>query len=280
MLHVLLLVEAYRRLRFDAIARERRRGGARATIWVLAGLLVVAALSGRASAADAGDAGLHLGRELAGSPPGRSIVEIDGERLELEVITERGTVGAILDGAQRGCSGLPLRREAEVDGVVLCLVKGERPLPEALAALAETDDITALGRIEYTYAHIEAGGQATRLSLRTAGPLRLGALASSGPGDAPGADGELAPRPEGARRVLSARIQGSRGIYVYETARDAASVEAELDRAMTAKGARRFVRETKAGRALAWSLGPDAPTVYAALRDDGKRRVVTLVESR
>lgn len=280
MLHAFLLVEAYRRLRFDARARERRRGGARATLWLVGCLLVVAGLSGRASASDAGEAGLQLGRELAGSPPGRSIVEIDGERLELEVTTAPGTVGAILDDAQRGCGGLPLRREGDADGVVLCVAKGERPLPEALAALAETDDITALGRIDYTYAHIEPGGLATRLALRTAGPLRLGALASAGPGDAPGSDGALTPRPEGARRMFSARIAGSRGIYAYETARDAAAVEGELDRAMRGKGARRVTRETKAGRVVAWSLGPGGPTVYATVKDDGKRRVVTLVESR
>lgn len=112
------------------------------------------------------------------------------------------------------------RSDSDEEGVLACLDTGE-PLELAelsgrLDRFAETGDLSAFGELRFVVARRQGDATAV-LVLWTEGPAPLLEMFPEA-GDAPGRDPEGVPRPEGARRVLSAVEQGMPcSLTVYET---------------------------------------------------------------
>jgi hypothetical protein len=282
MFALVFVLGALRALGFDPRRRDRHRGALRAGAWLLGALVVTAAHSGRVAAADAGRAGLALGHELSGAPPGAIDVVLNGEALVLSTELVAGTVDEELGRLEKSCSepsrGLGLRRGSEREGVVLCFRRGGDDVRGAVRRFAASGDLADLGDLEYGFVTREEGGRVTRLSLRAKGPLRVDRLAWAGEGDAPGSDPRLAPRPPSSTRSLSVVVGDRRGVFVYESASRADVILAALDASMRARGAR---PATEPGpRARAYTFGLAGPLVTCTVSARGAGEVVTVVESR
>ena len=138
-----------------------------------------------------------------------------------------------------------VRREWSNRGYVACI---ERPGDRGLAGLASdlgevarTGDLAKLGTFRYVSVDRAPGATRTHVLRQwTEGSFDLGAVFPP-EGDVPGSDLPEVARPDGARRVLDASVEGSRfGVRVYDSAETPAAVLARYDRDLAAKGWKRI----------------------------------------
>ena len=126
------------------------------------------------------------------------------------------------------------REEAATHGMVLCFVGGPNPASIAswLAALrrfSTTRDLSAFGRLRYSFAEIDAADSTRVVSLWADTGLNLSALFPK-TGDALGSDSRVVPRPPGARRVLSASAEGLPfSVRSYESSQSLAATQSFYD---------------------------------------------------
>jgi hypothetical protein len=197
-------------------------------------------------------------------------------------------VSSPVERAPGGAPPAPLVRVREetrgpgARGMVACFVDppGAAPLPLAarLRALVETGDLSRLGHFRYVFAEPSKGarGGTHVVTFWSDSELNLGAMFPA-TGDAPGTDSTLAPRPAGARRTLSASVDGyPAAVRIYETATARPSVEAALDEELRARG---FARLAPPGGGGARYLRGDVAEVLVSFGERQGRTTVTLVEA-
>ena len=131
-----------------------------------------------------------------------------------------GRLPSLIDGV--------LRVEEEKRGLVACLALGQSPLSAMELAgridrFAETADLAELGGLRVV--RLESVGDGTFfVAAWNDGPVSLATMFPAA-GDSPGVDPAGVPRPEGAKRVLSAWQEGAPSgvnLYLSQTQRDLA----------------------------------------------------------
>lgn len=264
--------------------------------------------------ADVGGQALSLGRELATATDGLEggyTAVLNGQRFQLGETTTDASVPQVLDAAESTCTASPgaldglfaaipekgtvkgvgdyhlegsfrhgiVRNGTEKDGVVVCF-EGDPAKPrrtaEALAAFAASQDLGDLGKLRYVYAKRDADGKTRVTVARTGEHFSLKAIAEEG--EASGHDGAV-PRPSGARRVLTAELEGaSQTTNVYLTDAPVAQVVAHYDSTLGTAG---FVRVTPpAADQTLRVFSKDGFEVVVAVRKDETSTVLAVTESR
>lgn len=173
------------------------------------------------------------------------------------------------DGAVRASV---LRDEANGRGMVVCFVDDPNapvePLADRLRALAETGDLSKLGRFRYVFAEpsTASGGGTHVVTFWSDSELNLKKMFPAS-GDAPGTDSSLAPRPAGSRRTLSASVDGyPASVRIYEAQAERGAIEKMYDETLRAKGFKKM-------------NGPDPRGAVAYLRSDNAEIILSFVQS-
>ncbi len=176
-----------------------------------------------------------------------------------------------------------IREETNGRGMVVCFVDDLEGAPEPLAArlraLAETGDLSKLGRFRYVFAEpsAAAGGGTHVVTFWSDGALRLATMFPA-EGDAPGTDSALAPRPAASRRTLSASVDGyPASVRIYESRADRAALEQQYDDSLAARGFRKLASGA-AGRGATY-LRADQAEVLVSFAESERRTTVTIVEA-
>jgi hypothetical protein len=160
-----------------------------------------------------------------------------------------------------------LRDDNAERGTLVCFT-GQTPgsvdsLVDAAEHFASTFDLSSFGSVVYAYAERQGNGQTHVVTLWTQTGLDLAALFPAR-GDAAGDDSRVLPRPDNARRILSAAPDGMPfGLRLYETPSRLAAVQRDYDAWMQHHGWQRIAR-------------PGAAGTTAYLRPDGYQAFVTL----
>jgi hypothetical protein len=169
-----------------------------------------------------------------------------------------------------------VRDEVDRRGMVVCFVEDPdapaEPLADKLRALAETSDLSKLGRFRYAFAEpsTRPGGGTHVVTFWSDGELNLKKMFPA-TGDAPGTDSANAPRPAGSRRTLSAAVQGyPASVRIYESLAERGGIERMYDETLRAKGF------TKVGGA--YLRKDNAEIILSVVESDG-RTTVTIVEA-
>ncbi len=242
-----------------------------AYVGVVASLLLVALTrsvwgSVREGAFDVGSRLVSLGDALGPT----YTVRLNGESVHVSSATTALGVAAVLDRFEQECrehtgglaeefrrlpetlasrvpviaqgpAGLGIvRKEDERQGVVGCLAReGEGGLSafgQALRAFERSGDLSSFGHLRYVAAQRRADGKTHVVSVWSDGPLHVGAMFPV-EGDAPGVDPGDAVRPPGAKRLLSASVDGSPfGLQVYASSAPPDAVLAHYAEDMTRSG--------------------------------------------
>ena len=176
-----------------------------------------------------------------------------------------------------------VRDEASGRGMVVCFVDDPegpaQPLADRLRALAETGDLSKLGRFRYVFAEPSAssGGGTHVVTFWSDGELNLMKMFPAS-GDAPGSDSSVAPRPAGSRRTLSASVDGyPAAVRIYESQASRATIERMYDETLRAKGFTKVdAQHTHAG---AGYLRDDNAEIIVSFVESEHRTTVTVVEA-
>ncbi len=179
-----------------------------------------------------------------------------------------------------------VRDESGDRGMVVCFASdpatgGEpaRSLAERLQALAETGDLSKLGHFRYVFAEKNASGRPGShvVTFWSDGELNLDKMFPAR-GDAPGTDSSLVPRPVGARRTLSASVDGSpAAVRIFDSPGKRAVSERAFDESLKAKG---FVNVAlPASPASVAYLRADSAQVFLSFVESESRTTVTMVEA-
>lgn len=271
---------ALHRSKFYSARRAKLLGGAvRAFFVALALCLVVGGLAFRTARADVGESTLSLGRDLLPLSDlvesGKQVL-INGEsvfvsstivsdsvsdvldRFEAHCLDNVGVIGdawgklADLSAKGTGTSETDRARWRKLgtvragnrrEGSVICLARGEHSPPDLVTALGEfkrTQDLGSIGKLRYVYATKQPTGTQV-LAAWTESHFHFNAIAVDGTEDAPGVDSNAIPRPEHARRLLSAGISGTPyAVRVYTSTDSGEAVRAAYDRQMHERGFQRI----------------------------------------
>lgn len=236
---------------FNSARAQKIRGLGRAAAVVLVAGLGVGMFATHTAKADIGKATIKFGREIAPlATDGANEVRLNGQSFFLREGMTDATVKTVLDDYEGRCeqdkgalgefwsqvpkasmavggrklpktmqSGILRTQEHTGEGVVMCLIRGERTskdMGEAFKNFAESQDLGDLGKLRYVYARQTTGG--TRVVTAWTDDSFSFAKIANADGTAPGSDSRL-PRPDGARRLMTAEVVGSPyGVRIYETA--------------------------------------------------------------
>lgn len=256
---------------------ERRLSGLlRVGSYALLCSLGLAGVVAHKAQADVGSAALSMGRELAEttrSLEGGYTARLNGQAFHLgEQVSER-SVGEILDRAEQACTEAPgaltelfesmpksgklaggkpyklegsfahgvVRNGTDKDGVVMCFLgdpEHPRSTADALAAFAKSQDLGDLGKLRYVYAKRDPQGKTRVTTAWTDEHFSLRAISEGG--ETSGHDG-VVPRPEGARRLLTAELDGApQSTNVFTTDAGVGQVVAHYDETLEKAGFRRL----------------------------------------
>lgn len=175
-----------------------------------------------------------------------------------------------------------IRDESDGRGMVVCFVEDpdapSMPLADRMRALAETGDLSRLGRFRYVFAERSSGlvGGTHVVTFWSDGELNLKTMFPAS-GDAPGTDSSVAPRPAGSRRTLSASVEGyPAAVRIYESQVGRPTIERMVDETLRAKGFKRV--ETYDPRGAAY-LREDNAEIILSFVESEQRTTVTIVEA-
>jgi len=160
------------------------------------------------------------------------------------------------------------REESATRGMVLCFVAGpsSSSAAEWLSALrhfSSTRDLSAFGRLRYSFAERSGQGQTRVVTLWADTGLNLSTLFPA-TGDAAGADSDVLPRPPAARRTLSASAEGMPfSVRSYESKQTLEAAQRFYDAWMSKRG---------------WQAAHDGGSGFSSyLRSDGYQAFLSLM---
>lgn len=136
------------------------------------------------------------------------------------------------------------RTENADQGTAACFARegegGLASLYDRFDKLFETGDLAALGQLRYVFAHRSEGSSSTHvLTAISHDPLPIEQIFPAD-GDAPGTDLVPGVRPEQARRIVSADLEGTtQRAVIYEASVSAAQALQAYDSALPARGYQR-----------------------------------------
>lgn len=111
-----------------------------------------------------------------------------------------------------------LRTVSKGDGIVMCFVKGASTpvtFAEAVGALTRTGDLGALGKLRYAYVNRSENGSRV-ITAWTEDSFNVDKLSPADGSEPDGSDPDEVGRIPGAKRLLTARVEGSPfGLRVY-----------------------------------------------------------------
>ena len=232
----------------------------RAVTYLTFAFCILGLAGARVLYADAREATLHLGRQLAqfGDLTGDAdTIRLNGaavhiataftaesvhdvlDRFETECTRNAGSLGKTLGdalatneakvatGDAKGSLGHGVvRDEQDGGGSVVCFTGNGSPgdLRAHLEAYVKTHDLSVFGDLNYAIAERAPDGRTRVRTLWTHGAINLDAMFPS-KGDVPGSDSLVAPRPPSSRRVLAASADGqpfAARIYSTSTSQEGA----------------------------------------------------------
>jgi hypothetical protein len=191
--------------------------------------------------AELSERAFSLGRQLdrmSTIAAGTTTFEVNGARMSLTTITREESIPVLLerfaglcardsggvseqldelgdkvpDGLRRGQFGV-FRDEREHEGVAACFARqdggGLEETARRVQLLAETGDFASLGQLRFLWARDLGNGASHVLSVSSLGALPLDRMFPES-GDAPGKDLSFGVRPAGARRLISAHVEGGK----------------------------------------------------------------------
>ena len=292
----------------DPTATRPSRSLRKASLLVLVGAgLAVALASRRAGARIEGNTSATLDAVLASEGANGTRIEVNGATLAVQAVhvplprsvvetrveaacdDHAEDVPAMVarlasgDAAAHGEGGHPgvglLRDRRKATTSIACFATGaavdERGLAARLGEVVRTGDLAALGELRYAVIKDGDGGGAFVTVARSEGPVRLNDMFPA-TGDAPGRDPGVAPRPEGARRVLNVGARGAKySIHAYESAHAPAAAIARYRASL--RGTALTEVPAADDRSLGL-LGPGVDVVVGA-EPHGAGSVVSVVES-
>lgn len=255
--------------------RQKRRGMFRAAgyLAVLGGVFGV--IQVRQARAEVGDKTISVGRQMFALANATqhdvNRLTINGQQLFIGSSTTDDAVSRVMDryenlcrekaaqapedwknlaktdpkndpGGNMGQGGGVMRTGDSQEGAILCFTKTANSKPsltEAVSAFASTGELSTVGSVRYVY--VKHGDKGT--SVLTAWTDEqfnvksfVGGGESAGKEDAPGADFEGVPRPDGAVRVLSGRVEDTPfGLNVYKGKGEPSAIMAGFDKALVAE---------------------------------------------
>jgi hypothetical protein len=239
-------------------------------------LAVVVAISAwwkvRQVSAELSERAMSIGRTMESwrdPAAGTSTLRVNGQRVSITSVSSDDQVSAILDRFAAMCGrhsggmreeiheliahgaaipehvasqfGVLRAQDGELQGTAACFAResagGMAEFLERAAKLVETGDLAAMGQLRYVFAHRRAGSTTTHVLTainHDSLPIEQVFPAS---GDVPGPDLVPGVRPEHARRVVSADLEGSSARAVlYETRGKADVALQAYDAALPARG--------------------------------------------
>lgn len=242
-------------------------------------LSVIVALSAwwkvRQVSAELSERALSIGRTMESwrdPAAGTSTIRLNGTRVSITSVSSDDGVVAILDRFTRMCArnsggmheelhtmiargaqipehvadrfGVFRAQDGERQGTAACFARdadgGMSALLDRISKLVETGDLAALGQLRYVFAHRRAGSNSTHvLTLISHESLPIEKIFPAS-GDVSGADLVPDVRPEHARRLVSAELEGTtqRAVF-YETHVNAGRALQSYDEALPARGYQR-----------------------------------------
>lgn len=276
----------------------------------------LAAAASRSVYADVREMGLGIGHQLAKLEDltgGAYLIRVNGAELHRASVHTPQSTGEVLNRYEAYCRESPgalgqamrdipsaladrvdlpkdsamrasvVRDERADRGMVACFVDDPSAPPELLTdklrAVAETGDLSKLGRFRYVFAERSTGesGGTHVVTFWSDGELNVQKMFPAS-GDAPGSDSALAPRPAGSRRTLSASVDGyPAAVRIYESQSSRATIERSFDETLRAKGFTKV--ETKSSsRGAAYLRGDNAEIIVSFIESE-RRTTVTIVEA-
>jgi hypothetical protein len=180
------------------------------------------------------------------------LLRINGQPVNIAVNEVEGTLKDALDRLEAACNADPdlvardwkdvpkakdwkpsgqtfkmsnlgvVRRDGDVDGVVMCMARGQNSAPtfeEALEQFAQTKDMGRVGKLRYAYVDAsKKPGHVWVTAMWTEDSFNFGAFDVPATGDSPGTDSPTAPRPPSGQRVFSAEAVGMPySMRIYKT---------------------------------------------------------------
>jgi hypothetical protein len=270
--------------------------------------VVLLAGSGTYAAYRAKDAAKRLGSEILTSvdPQGSEVIEFNGARFNFSASVVEDSLESVVERASKICEqeNQDLERELTpaLKHIPASALVGQKLDPSKLLTLqsadstsvgevgcwarrkdgsaprrfmdrvkrfAETGDLSELGSLSYLRAERHGTKTFVRM-LWSEGPLSMGGMFPT-EGDVPGEDLKDVPRPEGAARILSARILGTeRRVVGYDTKQSVVALNDFYARALVQNG----WKELELGM-------PEAPQeqLGRAYERGGKRALLALTPS-
>ena len=239
-----------------------------AVVTVCLGLLGAHTVEGKAKQAVSafGDELLHM--TDSGAVGAGYAVRLNGQELHVSSGQSKDGVKSVLDRFEQACAngadglsadfqhlqtalaapprvtgfpGVATMREDRGDrGIVACFATGENAGPTGFVGravdFARSHDLSAFGEFRYVVARKNAVGGALVVASWTEGKIDLDSMFPD-KGDAPGTDLVEVPRPEEARRTLSAEIQGSKyRIRAYQVRQGQDDLLVRYDHVMAKRG--------------------------------------------
>jgi hypothetical protein len=154
-------------------------------------------------------------------------------------------------GREIGDTGGTIRGGSAEEGTVMCFVKSstsKTTIGEALSTFQTTGELGAIGQLRYAYVRKTKKGATHVLAMWTMDKFNVREMLPE-QGDAPGADFDELPRPEGSRRLFSMQIVGAPfGLNVYESTQDPVALATSYDQRLTRDGWFAIDIESKAKR--------------------------------
>lgn len=134
-----------------------------------------------------------------------------------------------------------LRHGGDHEAMVACLSQdgqeGSRGVMRHLDEFVLTGDLASIGKLRYVYAKRTPAGKTHVVAVWTDGSFRVRNLVPMDGSEPPGSDPSDTPRPDGARRMLSAEVDGAPyGIHIYEVAGKSDQVLASYEQEMPKRG--------------------------------------------
>ncbi|MET0285693.1 MAG: hypothetical protein ABW352_14535 [Polyangiales bacterium] len=221
--------------------------------------------------AEVAERALSIGRQLdrmSSIAAGTTTFELNGARMALTTITRKEPIGVLIerfaslcardsggvaeqlaslgdkvpDGLRSGQFGV-FRSAQEKEGTAACFARQEggglEETVRRLNELVDTGDFAALGQLRYMFVRDLGNGERHVLSVSSLGALPLDRMFPADR-DVPGRDLSFDVRPAGARRLISASVEGSKlEGAIYESALSPAEALAGYDAPMQKLGFQR-----------------------------------------